>query len=190
MHRVTLFEVYCRSMHIPPTTPLFRVFCKLSKQGCWFSFEKRVHAERKVCFGDFPSCLKGWKRQFFLIDRQAIPFAMPWRHQDSDVSDPFSKGEYNIAHAERLAETVIEPFQVPQGFLYALVLSDQWEFEGRAGEGYSLCYKHKFFFFLLLFSCFYILRNPILQTSMLQTQLLQPLRISINTFRVIIFNFL
>ena len=26
LHRVTLFEVYCRSMHIPPTTPLFRVF--------------------------------------------------------------------------------------------------------------------------------------------------------------------
>ena len=33
LHRVTLFEVYCRSMHIPPTTPLFRVFYKLSKQG-------------------------------------------------------------------------------------------------------------------------------------------------------------
>ena len=86
MHRATLFEVYCRSMHIPPTTPLFRVFYKLSKQGCWFSFEKRVHRDRKVCFGDFPSCLKGWKYHFFFIDRRAIPFAMPWRHSDSDVS--------------------------------------------------------------------------------------------------------
>ncbi|PWA65952.1 transposase (putative), gypsy type [Artemisia annua] len=130
MHRVTLFEVYCRSMHIPPTTPLFRVFYKLSKQGCWFSFEKRAHADRKVCFKDFPSCLKGWKHQFFLIDRRAIPFAMPWRHQDSDVSDPFPKNEYNIAHAEMLAETPIEPLQVPQGILYALGLSDHWEFPG------------------------------------------------------------
>lgn len=26
LHRATLFEVYCQSMPIPPTTPLFRVF--------------------------------------------------------------------------------------------------------------------------------------------------------------------
>ena len=48
LHRVTLFEVYCRSMHIPPTTPLFRVFYKLSKQGSWFSFEKRTGQNRKA----------------------------------------------------------------------------------------------------------------------------------------------
>ncbi|PWA57228.1 NB-ARC domains-containing protein [Artemisia annua] len=91
MHRVTLFEVYSRSLHISPTTSLFRVFYKLSKQGSWFSFEKRAERNRKVCFGEFPSCLKGWKQEFFLIDRRAILFAMPWRHHDSDVSDPFPK---------------------------------------------------------------------------------------------------
>ena len=126
MHRVTLFEVYARSMHITPTTPLFRVFYKLSKQGCWFSFEKRVHADRRVCFGEFPSCLKGWKHQFFLLDRRAIPFAMPLRHHDSDVSDPFPKGEFDVTHAERLAATVVEPFQI----LYALGLSSHLEFPG------------------------------------------------------------
>lgn len=110
MHRVTLFEVYCRRMHIPPTTPLFRVFYKLSKQGSWFSFEKRIHRNRKVCFGDFPSCLKGWKYHFFFIDRRAITFAMPWRHSDSDVSDPFPKqNEYDASHADRLDKTIIEP---------------------------------------------------------------------------------
>ena len=93
MHRATLFEVYCRSMHIPPTTPLFRVFYKLSKQGDWFSFEKRIHKNRKVCFGEFPSCLKGWKYNFFFIDRRAIPFAMPWRHSDSDVYGSVPKGK-------------------------------------------------------------------------------------------------
>ena len=130
LHRATLFEVYCRSMHIPPTTPLFRVFYKLSKQGCWFSFEKRTGNNRKVCFGDFPSSLKGWKEEFFLIDRRAIPFAMPWRHHDSDVSDPFPKGEFNPVHANKLAECIIEPFQVPHDCLYMLGMSSYWKHPG------------------------------------------------------------
>ena len=164
MHRATLFEVYCRSMHIPPTTPLFRVFYKLSKQGCWFSFEKRVHKDRKICFEEFPSCMKGWKYHFLLIDRRAIPFAMPWRHSDSDVSDPFPKrSEYDVAHAERLAETIIEPCQVPQLFLYALGLSDHWEFTGfrpalrdEQGRGIALIININFpivpFFFIFIFN--------------------------------------
>ena len=160
MHRATLFEVYCRSMHIPPTTPLFRVFYKLSKQGDWFSFEKRIHRNRKVCFGEFPSCLKGWKYNFFLIDRRAIPFAMPWRHSDSDVSDPFPKAsEYDVTHAERLSETIIEPCQIPQAFLYALGLSDHWEFPGyrpalRDEQGRGIAFVIMCVFILLVFFIF------------------------------------
>ena len=43
---------------------------------------------------------------------------------------PFPKGEFDVTHAERLAATVVEPFQIPRGFLYALGLSSHWEFPG------------------------------------------------------------
>ncbi|PWA98462.1 transposase (putative), gypsy type [Artemisia annua] len=123
LHRVTLFEVYCRSLHIPPTTSLFRVFYKLCKQGCWFSFEKRTGRNRK-----------GWKEEFFLIDRRAIPFAMPWRHRDSDVSNPFPTGDFVVSHAESLAETILEPFNFPHDFLYMLGLSTYWKYPGFRAE--------------------------------------------------------
>ena len=160
MHRATLFEVYCRCMRIKPTTPLFRVFYKLCKQGSWFSFEKRVGRDRKVCFGDFPSSLKGWKSEFFLIDRRAIPFAMPWRHHDSDVSDPFPRRtEYNMTHAEALAETVVEPLQLPHGFLYALGLSYHWAHPGyravlRDEEGRGTVFVFVFYLFAITFCLF------------------------------------
>ncbi|GKE41817.1 hypothetical protein Tco_1469101, partial [Tanacetum coccineum] len=31
----------------------------------------------------------GWKKKFFLLDRRAIPDAMPWRHSDTDLHDDF-----------------------------------------------------------------------------------------------------
>ncbi|GKD44527.1 hypothetical protein Tco_1269172 [Tanacetum coccineum] len=40
--RLTLFELYCRSLHIVPSVNLFRVFYKIGKQGDWFTFERRV----------------------------------------------------------------------------------------------------------------------------------------------------
>nr|GEV46271.1 hypothetical protein [Tanacetum cinerariifolium] len=35
VNRATYFEMYCRSLDITPTVPLFRVFYKLCKQGNW-----------------------------------------------------------------------------------------------------------------------------------------------------------
>ena len=157
---------YHRSLHIPPTTPLFRVFYKLSKQGSWFSFEKRTGSGRKVCFGEFPSCLKGWKEEFFLIDRRAIPFAMPWRHHDSDVSDPFPKGEFDVAHAEKLAECVIEPCQVPYTFLYLLGLSTYWKFPGyraalrdEKGRGIAFVLLCIYYYHAYLYHSFFLLSD-------------------------------
>ena len=68
-----------------------------------------------------------------MIDRRAIPFAMPWRHHDSDVSDPFPHGEYNEVHADFLASFVVEPCQVPHEFLYMLGLSTYWKYPGYRG---------------------------------------------------------
>ncbi|GJY49225.1 hypothetical protein Tco_0439181 [Tanacetum coccineum] len=37
LNRLTMFELYCRSLGIMPTVSLFRVFYKISKQGHWTS---------------------------------------------------------------------------------------------------------------------------------------------------------
>ncbi|GJR22118.1 hypothetical protein Tco_0890681 [Tanacetum coccineum] len=52
------------------------------------------------------SSLKDWKKKFFLIDRRAIPDAMPWRHIDTDVRDDFPVN-YKEGDADRLAEHII-----------------------------------------------------------------------------------
>ncbi|GJR22432.1 hypothetical protein Tco_0970959 [Tanacetum coccineum] len=87
--RLTLFELYCRSLHIVPSVNLFRVFYKIGKQGDWFTFERRVGpgSGGKILNETF-SGLKGWKKRFFFLDRRAIPQAMAWRHHDSDIHDP------------------------------------------------------------------------------------------------------
>nr|GEU91526.1 transposase (putative), gypsy type [Tanacetum cinerariifolium] len=41
LNRLTMFEIYCRSLEINPFVNLFRAFYKLNKQGHWFSFERR-----------------------------------------------------------------------------------------------------------------------------------------------------
>ncbi|GKA87657.1 hypothetical protein Tco_0809421 [Tanacetum coccineum] len=42
LNRLTMFELYCRSLGIVPSVNFFHVFYKISKQGHWFSFEKMV----------------------------------------------------------------------------------------------------------------------------------------------------
>ncbi|GJS87462.1 hypothetical protein Tco_0770098 [Tanacetum coccineum] len=64
-----------------------------SDHGHWFSFERRSgKGGHDKIFNEFCMSLKHWKDRFFLIDRRAIPDAMPWRHQDSSVADPAPTG--------------------------------------------------------------------------------------------------
>ncbi|GJY50092.1 hypothetical protein Tco_0440048 [Tanacetum coccineum] len=68
--------MYCRSLDVVPTVPLFRVFINL----------------------------KNWKDKFFLVDRRAAPIAMSWRHHDSSISDPIPKpDEYNASDVAKLS---------------------------------------------------------------------------------------
>lgn len=102
-----------------------------------------------------------------MIDRCAIPFAMPWRHHDSEISDPFPKNEYNVVHAEKLAEFIVEPFQVPHDFLYMLGLSSYWKYPGyraalRDEKGRGIAFVFFFFFFFLgyfIFGSFFVCRR-------------------------------
>ncbi|GJR53677.1 hypothetical protein Tco_1404198 [Tanacetum coccineum] len=100
--RLTLFELYCRSLDIVPSVTLFRVFYKLSKQGDWFSFARKGLGAtplgkdfRGKILNETFSCMKKWKGRFFFIDRRAIPDAMCWRHHDSDISDPAPKDGFD-----------------------------------------------------------------------------------------------
>ncbi|GJS98765.1 hypothetical protein Tco_0819935 [Tanacetum coccineum] len=86
LNRVVNFEIFCRALHITPRVVLFRVFYTLCKQGNWFSFSRRRGAPQ--CFHERWTGLKEWKEHFFLIDRRAIPMAMPWRHRHSCVKFP------------------------------------------------------------------------------------------------------
>ncbi|GJZ53095.1 hypothetical protein Tco_0607980 [Tanacetum coccineum] len=93
LNQTTMFELYCHSLGITPTVNLFRIFYKLSKQGHWFSFEKRVG--------------KG------AGDRRVIPDAMALRHHDSCVFDPMPDDNYSLLDVRALVENVVDLRPVP-----------------------------------------------------------------------------
>ncbi|GJR91581.1 hypothetical protein Tco_0215592 [Tanacetum coccineum] len=119
---VILFEICCRSLDINATVPLFWVFYKLCKQGHWFSFKNKNRGLSKKFFKEVTSSLKGWKKKFFLIDRRAIPDAMPWRHIDTDLRDDFPMN-YNEGDVVRLAEFTIHLRPPPRNLLYVCGLT-------------------------------------------------------------------
>nr|GEX76663.1 transposase (putative), gypsy type [Tanacetum cinerariifolium] len=81
----------------------------VSKQGHWFSFEKRVgKGVGGQVFRETFSGLKGWKKRFFVLDRRAIPDAMAWRHHDSDVNDPVPEDGFSTSDVQTLTERVVD----------------------------------------------------------------------------------
>ncbi|GJZ96907.1 hypothetical protein Tco_0669241 [Tanacetum coccineum] len=129
--RLTLFELYCRSLHIVPSVNLFRVFYKIGKQGDWFTFERRVGpgSGGKILNETF-SGLKGWKKRFFFLDRRAIPQAMAWRHHDSDIHDPLPTDGFRASDVATLTNQSIDIRPVPSGLLFHAGLATTWEFSG------------------------------------------------------------
>ncbi|GJQ90605.1 hypothetical protein Tco_0001744 [Tanacetum coccineum] len=129
--RLTLFELYCRSLHIVPSVNLFRVFYKIGKQGDWFTFERRVGpgSGGKILNETF-SGLKGWKKRFFFLDRRAIPQAMAWRHHDSDIHDPLPTDGFHASDVVTLTNQSIDIRPVPSGLLFHAGLATTWEFSG------------------------------------------------------------
>ncbi|GJX60107.1 hypothetical protein Tco_0291497 [Tanacetum coccineum] len=122
--KVITCEVLCRSLGIEPTVTLFRVFQTLSKQGDWFSFAKRG-GSAPVCMEVTKSGLKQWKENFFLINRRAIPFRMPWRHPDSCITDKIPTN-FNQDHVDRLKAYIVKLRDIPEGVLVRSGLSRVW----------------------------------------------------------------
>ncbi|GKB50463.1 hypothetical protein Tco_0901216 [Tanacetum coccineum] len=91
----------------------------VSKQGHWYSFEKRVgKGAGGQIFRETFSGLKGWKKIFFFLERRAIPDAMAWRHHDSDINDPVFEDGFSASDVKMLTERVVDLRPVPCGLLF------------------------------------------------------------------------
>nr|GEX29453.1 transposase (putative), gypsy type [Tanacetum cinerariifolium] len=117
VHKFIMFEICCRSLTVNVFVPMFHVFYKLCKHGHWFSFENKVGGRARKCFKEVTSSLNGWKKKFFLIDRRAVPEAMPWRHTDSDMRDDFPTN-YRERDAARLSAVIVPLRLPPRHLLY------------------------------------------------------------------------
>ncbi|GJZ40446.1 hypothetical protein Tco_0587009 [Tanacetum coccineum] len=131
LNRLIMFEIYCRSLGISPTVSLFCVFYKISKQGHWFSFEKRVgkNAGGKI-FNETFSGMKGWKDRFLFLDRRVVLDVMAWRHHNSDVYDAFPDNDFSIQYVMTLTERVIDLRPVPPDLIFGAGLATTWDFPG------------------------------------------------------------
>nr|GEY13441.1 hypothetical protein [Tanacetum cinerariifolium] len=69
------------------------------------------------------------KDRLFLIDRRSIPDAMPWRHHDSNVSDPPPSG-VSADDVHQLCENVIDLRLVHSAMLYEIGLTTIWKHVG------------------------------------------------------------
>nr|GEU35205.1 hypothetical protein [Tanacetum cinerariifolium] len=127
LNRLTMFDIYCRSLEINPFIDLFRAFYKLNKQGHWFSFKRRLEkGGRDKIFNEFCTSLKHWKYLFFLIDSHAILDAMPWRHQNSSVADLPLTSVW-AKDIRRLCENIIDFHPVHPTMLYEIGLTTIWK---------------------------------------------------------------
>ncbi|GKD76815.1 hypothetical protein Tco_1339436, partial [Tanacetum coccineum] len=126
-----MFELYCHILSISPSVNLFWVFYKISKQGHWFSFEKRVgkNTGGKI-FNETFSGMKGWKDTFFFIDKRVIPDDMAWRHHDYDVNGMLPDDYFSIPDVRALTEKVIDLRLVPPRLLFSPGLATTWDFPG------------------------------------------------------------
>nr|GEV80821.1 hypothetical protein [Tanacetum cinerariifolium] len=139
VNQVILFEIRCLSLDVRPTVSLFWVFYKLCKQGHWFSFKNKTRRGTRKCFKEVTTSLKGWKRKIFLIDRRAIPDAMPWRHGDTDLHDDFPSN-FNQDDVERLSEFLVPLRPPPRHLLYVCGLTTACR---HPGLSYSIKYQDK-----------------------------------------------
>ncbi|KAM0039934.1 hypothetical protein Hdeb2414_s0012g00387801 [Helianthus debilis subsp. tardiflorus] len=83
MVRVRHFEFVCRTMHIEPTVPRFRVFHQMHCTQGFYSFVQRASAKKILL--NLPKSFHDWKQKFFFIKTGVIPMRMSFRGRE-DVS--------------------------------------------------------------------------------------------------------
>ncbi|KAJ0518627.1 hypothetical protein HanLR1_Chr11g0417371 [Helianthus annuus] len=74
------FEFVCRTMHVEPTVPRFRVFHQMHCTQGFYSFVQRVSAKKILL--QPPKSFHDWKKKFFFIKAGVIPVKMVLRGKD------------------------------------------------------------------------------------------------------------
>ncbi|MFS7905762.1 hypothetical protein Hanom_Chr01g00051481 [Helianthus anomalus] len=77
MVRVRHFEFVCRTMHIEPTVPRFRVFHQIHCSQGFYSFVQRSSAKKILL--QPPKSFHDWKHKLFFIKVGVIPIRMTFR---------------------------------------------------------------------------------------------------------------
>ncbi|KAJ0454973.1 hypothetical protein HanIR_Chr15g0745981 [Helianthus annuus] len=80
MVRVRYFEFVCRTMHIEPTVPRFRVFHQMHCTQGFYSFVLRASAKKILQHP--PKSFHDWKQKFFFIKAGVIPVRMVLRGKE------------------------------------------------------------------------------------------------------------
>ncbi|GJV42101.1 hypothetical protein Tco_1420541 [Tanacetum coccineum] len=107
-------------VHISQLVPL-GVSKVITFEGDWFSFVKRGDPA-PMCMEVAKSWLKLWKEKFFLIDRRAIPFHMPWIHPDSCITDNVPTS-FNQSYVDQLKAHIVKLCDISEGVLLRSGLS-------------------------------------------------------------------
>ncbi|KAJ0702453.1 hypothetical protein HanPI659440_Chr14g0529691 [Helianthus annuus] len=88
MVRVRHFEFVCRTMHVEPTVPRFRVFHQMHYTQGFYSFVQRASA--KKILHQPPKSFHDWKQKFFFIKAGIIPMKMILRGKEDVPTETLS----------------------------------------------------------------------------------------------------
>ncbi|KAJ0492938.1 hypothetical protein HanIR_Chr12g0580481 [Helianthus annuus] len=88
MVRVRHFEFVCRTMHVEPTVPRFRVFHQMHCTQGFYSFVQRASA--KKILHQPPKFFHDWKQKFFFIKAGIIPMKMVLRGKEDVPTETLS----------------------------------------------------------------------------------------------------
>ncbi|KAJ0575917.1 hypothetical protein HanPSC8_Chr05g0195011 [Helianthus annuus] len=83
--RVRHFEFVCRTMHIEPTVPRFRVFHQMHCSQGFYSFMQRASAKKILL--QPPKSFHDWKQKFFFIKVGVILMRMTFRGKEAVLTE-------------------------------------------------------------------------------------------------------
>nr|GEV88571.1 hypothetical protein [Tanacetum cinerariifolium] len=117
-------DEYCIPLDLHPRLPPpGMTMNRLPSRYIGLYVEKPEQGGLRVPFSSFfLAVVRHFGKQLFLIDRRAIPDAMPWRHGDTDLHDDFP-ATYNENDAARLSEFLVPLRPPPRHLLYVCGLT-------------------------------------------------------------------
>ncbi|KAJ0667385.1 hypothetical protein HanPI659440_Chr17g0677241 [Helianthus annuus] len=163
MVRVRHFEFVCRTMHVEPTIPRFRVFHQMHCTQGFYSFVQRASAKKILLHP--PKSFHDWKQKLFFVKAGVIPMKMVLKGKDDvpieTLQVPFDENWYqDLKDVPNIA--------LPDKALVGAGMSLNWKMERDdkpvyTEDGHSKFGVLPFFFFSLLF--FFFKKNLLLSSN-------------------------